>query len=273
MPFEIRKVYIDSAFKDELSNDNSKFTIALVPPITLPEGSKCSIADVAIPVTWYTVTANFNDKIYIRLDDGVGGITDKIITITAGNYSSASFVAQLIVQINAEFTSPAHTCIFNISTERIELTFTLFSVQIYTDLELQSALSPVWSGPAFTASNLNSANEILNNRISSTASGVNTMISYFLTLNTIRNIYISSTNMSSYDTYGPSGVERTIIKKSAVNTTYGNTIFDNSYNNNDRVNVSSLTLSHLNFELRDGNGRYINFNGGNVSFSVIFEEE
>jgi hypothetical protein len=65
----IKKIYIDTRHKSADSISTSDFTIVLPETVTLPEGAVCYVDDVCIPYSWYTITENFNDRIYVWLHD------------------------------------------------------------------------------------------------------------------------------------------------------------------------------------------------------------
>jgi hypothetical protein len=265
----VKKIYIDAKYKTEKSNDNSKFSIELEENVTLPENTVLYVDDIQIPNSWYTIQPNFNNKIYMRINSGIP--VDGILTLTTGNYNSVTFPAEVSAQINATFASPAHTVTFNSLTNTLDITFTGHSHRIFTDDEL-TATPAIWGGPYIDVNNLSSTNEILNNHITSSTYSAGITGSYYLTLNQIRNIYISSSNLTDYTTRGPRK-ERNIIKKVFVNASYGNIISDQIHSSSDYVNVSNLTLSRISFELRDVNGNFIQFNGSYPSFSLVFEEK
>ena len=65
----IKKVYIDTKHKTADSVSNSDFTVALPETISLPEGAVVYVDSVCLPYSWYTITDNFNDKIYVWTND------------------------------------------------------------------------------------------------------------------------------------------------------------------------------------------------------------
>ena len=88
-------------------------------------------------------------------------------------------------------------------------------------------------------------------------------------LRRIHNVYISSTNLSTFKTLGPRG-ESGIIKKCPVTAEYGFTIIDNVVVSHDWIDVSRQLLKTLEFKLSDAYGTTIDLRGMPISFSLIF---
>ena len=88
-------------------------------------------------------------------------------------------------------------------------------------------------------------------------------------LRRIHNVYISSANLSSFQTLGPRG-ESNIVKQAPVTTEYGFTIVDNIVVSHDWIDVSKQLLKTLEFRLSDAYGRTIDLRGMPISFSLIF---
>ena len=65
MTLPLKKLYVDSKYKVEKSNDNSNFTIALHENITFGDNTIMYIDDVTIPHTFWSIEEGYNDKIYI----------------------------------------------------------------------------------------------------------------------------------------------------------------------------------------------------------------
>ena len=63
----IKKLYIDSRFKSPDSVSDSDFYIDLPETLLMLEGTGFYLDDISIPVTWYPITENKNNIIYIEL--------------------------------------------------------------------------------------------------------------------------------------------------------------------------------------------------------------
>ena len=90
-----------------------------------------------------------------------------------------------------------------------------------------------------------------------------------LDLLAIRNIYISSPNLGSFSTMGARG-ESNIVKKVPVSSDFGYLIIDSFTSPQDFLDCSKMTLSTIEFNLRDVKGKFVPLHGGHVSFSIVF---
>ena len=103
-----------------------------------------------------------------------------------------------------------------------------------TDTELRTISFPVNTGfHGVDVNNLDSVNELLTDtgNVSTTATP-STPVQLYLNLQPIRNVYMRSPNISSFNTIGCNG-ESSIIKKIPVSSNYGDMIFDNITSAND----------------------------------------
>ena len=117
----------------------------------------------------------------------------------------------------------------------------------------------------------NTFNEILNNiKTPSPTYGYNNgMIINRLNLQPIHNIYITSSDLGSYDTV--SHFSDNIIKQVPVTSDYGYMIVDRLVSFADYLNRPNATLKTLTFHMRDGRGRYVNLYNNHVSFTIVFD--
>jgi hypothetical protein len=91
-------------------------------------------------------------------------------------------------------------------------------------------------------------------------------------LRRFHDVYISSANLSSFQTLGSRG-ESNIIKKVPVTTEYGFTILDNIAVSHYWIDVSKLLLKTLEFRLSDAYGKTIDLRGAPISFSLVFMDQ
>ena len=139
-------------------------------------------------------------------------------------------------------------------------------VKVFTDDELKGVND--WQGPAYSTSNLMTANEVLGNFTTQPATATS-FESGIIDLRRIHNVYISSANLSTFKTLGPRG-ESGIIKKCPVTAEYGFTIIDNVVVSHDWIDVSKQMLKTLEFQLSDAYGTTIDLRGMPISFSLLF---
>ena len=90
-----------------------------------------------------------------------------------------------------------------------------------------------------------------------------------LRLQPIHNIYLTSSNLGSYDTV--SNFSDNIIKQIPVTSDYGYMIVDRLVSFADYLNCPNTTLKTLEFHMRDGRGRYVNLYNNHISFTIVFD--
>ncbi len=210
----VKKIYIDSKFRRHDSVSTSNFKIELPYTLKFSDNTIFYVDDVCIPHTWNTIEAGVNDKLYLRLTTG-GLNTDYILLLTPQNYNGVQLATEISARINYHTTNQVHTCTYNSQTQRISLSFASFDCKVFTDYELKAL--PSWNGNpvsnAYDINNLDSANELLNNTTNVSTTGTNAIpVQFYLSLQPVRNIYMRSPNISSFNTIGCNG-ESSIIKQ------------------------------------------------------------
>ena len=203
----ITKVYIDSRFKTKDSKSNSDFKYELVESIQLPDKCAAYVDDVIIPVSWYNIDEN-NRYLYVRrFEDLTNTKTDRIVPIEISNHTPDTLTDAVQDALNTAYG----TGVFSVSYDSRKLKLYIrpepqSEVKVFTDEELIGVND--WSGATYNSSNLMSANEVVGNYT----------IQYFTTtfesgivdLRRIHNVYITSANLSTFQTLGPRG-ENNII--------------------------------------------------------------
>ena len=269
----VKKIYCDTKFRRNDSKSTSDFKIDLPQTLKLPENCVCYIDDVSIPRTFYTVETGVNDTLYVRLSDPTFVLpeylyTDHIITLQSKNYNGAQFAAE--IQAKLQVINSSFTCLYDSQSMTISISLATLDVIILTDAQLKGSVSMLtWSGAAYNQNNLSSANELISNFqrvVGNTASPAQ----YHLNLTSIRNIYIRSPNISSFNTIGCNG-ESSIIKKVPINAAPGEMITSFITSSTDFIPCNNLTLRTIEIQLQDVNGNIINLHGSNWSFSILFD--
>ena len=138
-----------------------------------------------------------------------------------------------------------------------------------TDSELATNLNNTWTGPAYDTSAPSSCNDIITNRTINLNNTVSPFISGMLNLQGFRAVYLSSSNLSNFNTLGPQG-EQNIIKKVATNSDFGYLIVDTIVSDHDWLECGRMTLNTIDFQIKDVKGNFINFRDSPVSFTVVF---
>ena len=272
----VKKIYVDSSFRRLDSVSASNFKIELPYTVKFNDNTIFYVDDVCIPHTWYTVETGVNDKLYIRtILNAVN--TDYVLTLTAQNYSGDQMKTELLAKLGSlNFNGSALVPNVNWSsqTQRISVSITGHECKIMTDLELKTITIPATSGfHGIDKSDLESVNALLTNFGSVSTVGTQaTPVQFYLNLQPVRNVYMRSPNISSFNTIGANG-ESSIIKKIPVSSGYGDMIFNNVTASNDFLDCSNQTWRTLEFHLLDVNSNYINLHGSNISFSLIMDKQ
>ena len=145
---------------------------------------------------------------------------------------------------------------------------------MFSDKEIATLLSGFWSlsgAAAFDRGNPASMNEVLRNYGNTLGQtpqyNANSQSnSGLLNFQGINNIYLSSPNLGSFTTIGPRG-EQTNINKIPVSSEFGYMIIDRSASQHDYLECGKTTLRTLEFNLKDGKGRFVPLHNANISFS------
>ena len=137
MALPIKTIFAYSRFKakDRVSSSNFKFQLEEV--FLMPHNAGFYVDDISIPHTWYTVEANYNDKLYIRvspivLDAERTGLIDVIVTIAPGFYNVPDLAVELRAKIRAQsnFTLGGVTnTIFTVSYDLRQSSITIACIQ------------------------------------------------------------------------------------------------------------------------------------------------
>jgi len=255
MTLEVKKIYVDSRFCTADSNSDSDFKIQLTRNIYLPEKCVMHIENVTMPHSWYSIETGINDSMYVKL-----GTTCYIATIPSSNYIGSTFATALSTALGNGFSVA-----YDINKNRISiLNSQIF--KILTDAELATGLNGTWNGAIYNWSLPNSCNDVMANR---TPSSGYSFLSGMLSLQGYRAVYMSSSTLSNYNTIGAKG-ENSIIKKIPVSADFGYQIIDQMVSDHDYLSVEKMTLSTIDFQLRDTKGNLIPFHGSPCSFTIKF---
>jgi hypothetical protein len=250
----IKKIYVDSRYKSADSASDSDFYIDLPINLLMPANTGFYIDDVAIPVSWYSVTAGRHDKLWFKVN-----YVTYTVTIPQGDYSLVMFNQALVDKMNSLF--PDHFVAAPIVRENkvsiVGLTTTVF--QIMSDLEVKEA-----NGDTNTT-----VNKFLGNKLTGYRDHNNPYVSSYINLFPIRNLYLTCSGLGNFNTMSVNG-DRSSIKKNPVNAGYGEMIFDQSVVGIDYLDCSHQTLSRLGFQLKDVFGNIVDLQQNHFSLSIVF---
>ena len=257
MTLEVKKIYVDSRFCTPDSTNDSDFKIQLSRNSYLPEKCVMHVENLTMPHAWYSIETGINNLIYVKL-----GATCLIATIPSTNYIGSTFATAVATALGNGFTSS-----YEVNTNRLTISNSQ-SFKILTDAELATGLNGAWTGPVYNWSSPSSFNDVIANRTSN--SGYS-FISGMLSLNGFRAVYLSSSTLSNYNTVGARG-ENSIIKKVPVNADFGYQIIDQMVSDHDYLSVERMTLSTIDFQVKDVKGNLVPFRGSPISFTIKFSQ-
>ena len=228
---------------------------------------------------WYSIEKDINDKLYIHeLDTGTRDRASTVIQIPPGNYNGDLLKSTLQSLITPAVAFGSFSVNYDPTTFSITIQIAGNNVVfwILSNKEIDSLFNGLWdfNTTPFNKTNPASMNEVLRN-YGDWAGKTNQCDSSFpyksgfLNFQGINNMYLSSPNLGCFTTIGPRG-ESTIIKKIPVSSEFGYMIIDRSTSQHDYLECGKTTLRTLEFNLRDGKGRYVPLHNANISFSLVF---
>jgi len=268
---ECNKVYIDSRFKTFESASNTDFKFELPDDLYMPPNTKCYIDEITIPITYYSVESNMNDKLYFRLMSSSSAIiSDKIITLDPQNYDIESFRDALQAKLNTAYGSGKFTVEGSKRTNVLIIRITTNeNFQLFSDFDLIVG-SALWTGVSYNVTNLQSFNNNMKNAEgrSNVCNLSSPFVSGFVDFLNLHSLYLHS-NISSYNSMNHTG-KCNVVKKICVTTSWGFLQNDVVVMENDYTDVSNRILKTLEFSLRDVYGNVVPLHGANISFTLRF---
>jgi len=266
------KVYIDTRFKTNDSVSNSNFRYQLNRTGFMPEGSTFCIDEINIPYSWNTIEPGINDKLYISYralttDTAV----PKVLSITPLRYTGVEFADNMTTQLNSMGGIGVYLATYNTNSNIITITSSNMYFKIWTDEEL--ATTSIFTIPdIYNPQSVNGILQVYGIYTGGVDGYAGKGIAYqtgFLNLLNYQDLYITSTNFGNFQTMGARG-ESTILRKIMVNTGWGFSIIDKLSDATDSISCSKLSLSTLDFQLRDVRGNIIPLHGAHMSFAIRF---
>ena len=239
--------------------------------IELSSFTGCIVSDITLPHTWYNIN-NLNSSFYFRTI--LTGVSNEYTAVLpTQNYNLHDLATGLTNAMNAQVGS----VLFEVESDRQEGSLKInilnagMQFQIFTDSDLSTRVNGTWRGPFFQPSNLKSLNSVLriNSRQMQTYGSTTPYTTGCVDLLPLHSVYLTSTKLSNYSNLGPAG-QRNVIKKIVITSGFGDVNTNLDLWNDDRVDVSGLSIKLLDFQLRGAFGNVIDLNGGHVSFSLCF---
>ena len=125
------------------------------------------------------------------------------------------------------------------------------TIEILTTNDIKTKLDGTWVGDAYNQDDpCDICSEMLELILGNAGyqSLTNPLVSGYVNLQPIRNIYLHDSNIGSYSTIGIYGA-MTIIKLIPVTADYNCTIIDNAMAGSDFIDTSRVTLKQLEFRI------------------------
>ena len=278
----VNKLYIDSQFKTIDSVSDSQFKIQLPISLDFPEHTFFVLDDINIPRTWQTIETGINDRIYLELYQMTNYPNTPMplyLVIGAGNYTGQKLADEIKSNLSNAFASDGINTvdlsvdlnvmyIYSTNTIRFHLTGAgafRWNARVLTDYDLTQPGQPFYQR---SISTIPSMNDVFRNY------GVSQRFDRcfytgFLNLVLCTDVYLVSPNLGTFDTLTVTG-EQGVIKKIPITGDYGTVILDKVQSIYDQLECSRVTLTTIEFHLKDAKGRYIPLHGATISFTIIF---
>ena len=281
-PLTYKKIYVNSKYRTSDSKSPSNFQIELRENFEIPDGTIAQIHEVAIPNTWYTISSN-NNNLYWRhqvLPPATPqGITYTRIVIPEGNYTAPELATEIATQLNAVFDvvgvsrTNTYSGTYNNLTNKITISSNYTEVIFVplTDADVPDLVGSFSN--SVDLNNLNSINEVLSftQTVGDSFTSTNPWITGFIILLPYHDLYISCPELSNNNFHSPSTFTNAIVKKVPVNAPFAGIVADSyGITDYDYINVSRRSIRRLTFRITDESGNFINLNGANASFSILF---
>ena len=272
MSLNIKKIYIDTRFKTADSKSHSEFTIDLPREFNIPDDTICYVSDIVMPVSFRTIDDR-NNNFYFSIDFETTHIYYDI-TLENKNYTGSGFVEALRQKISDITTGASLPIIWTSSYDNIDNKMTLSFVDTRTNppdlmtvtfYSNDSLMNDEW---LHVVSDPKTINYIIALK---TKVFLHSMELYtcYLDLHTIRNLYLSSSALASYDTISNFGND-TIIKKIPVTANPNSMLFHGASEGFDYLNLSKRSLRYIDFRLTDAFYNVVDLRDTHFSFSLVF---
>ena len=194
------------------------------------------------------------------------------MSLVARNYNGIDFADALHVLLNASLAGiAAFEVSYLLSDNQITIKqVSNFDAWVYlvSGADLQSG--KYWDRPLPKAS-IQSLNGVL--RLGKNSYKLQEALPWisYIDLHTIRNLYITSSSLASYNIISKFDND-VIIKKVPVKAGYSEMLFDSADAGYDFLDVSRRALSRIDFRLQDSYGNIVNLRNNHWSFSLVFQK-
>ena len=275
----VRRIHVSSDFKRP-GGTASNFSIKLSQSVQFPDDCAAYIDNVTINNTFYTITQNHNDLLYIAEKQG-GTIECRSIQLPHGNYSLIDYKNALITALNTGHSVWLGTTPYNVTHNIKEGSIQITALNSFTFVILsdeQIATHNGSGGLTINKNNPRSQNKIISNTTNGNTSSdpanytyYTEMITGFVSLLPLNNVFLHS-NLSDNCVETPMGLGD-CVACIPINSSFGSTVHHNMTSQADFINVSRRSFETLTFQLRDAHGNILETNNGFFSASILFEHK
>ena len=278
---DVHRLYIDS--RDLVGGDASEFEYQLSMDITVVQESIVILDTVIIPVSWYVVEENVNDRIYVT-EQNFSGSGHRIATILPGHYDVDSMAAGIEGAMNTggRMVISPYSVTFDRVLGRFKIN-NLFSgvnegCYIASLNVLETSLDPLtfWG---VSRNDLRGAFRQIGMVTGGSAFGGSQSGRPFgeipLILNDIPNLqnhaelFIQGSLGIPGLVQGPGSRVQETLRRVVVYAPPFGLNFDQATGYFDNIHIAPGTLSTLKFKLVGVDGRRVNLQGQNWSFSLL----
>ena len=279
-PLTYKKVYINSKYRTSDSAISADFSIELRETFEIPDGTIMQIHEIAIPNTWYAINSNNNSLYFghqVLPPEIPSGVSYRRLEIAHRNYTAPELATAIQSVLNTTFDgfgrTNTYTVSYNAITNKIRFAsnYTEIIFIVLPDSDLTSLAGSFLN--TIDPSNPKSIKEALGHFTSPAdfSTSAAPWDSGFVNLLYHQDIVISCPQLSNNNFHSPSSFTNAIVKKVPVNVSFAGVVYDAyGVGDYDFVNVSKRSIRQLTFRITDGSGNLIDFNGINISFSLLF---
>jgi hypothetical protein len=270
----MKRVYIDS--RHAIQGDPKSFHFELQEQLVLPERAACYIMDVCCPHSFYTLDSSNRYLYIIEVPSGATPHSRRI-ELDQQNYDVYSLRVELEAKLNGagKQVSGTFTVTYNVATNSYTIALSADTFKLLSDAYLrtydgQSDWS-VGSGPTIQPAALDSVADTVGIKGSYVQAATHT--TGHIDVRNNSTLYLHSSNLGNFNSEGVSG-KKTVLAKLPVTTAFGGILVKTHGGLiHDFIDVSRQRLKMIEFSLQDGNGRPVDLQGGNLSFSLLFCEQ
>ena len=256
---------IDSRFRT--SGSTSDFIFDLAEVISLPPNTIAYVGDVCIPISWYTVISDVNDRLYFSFPSLY--MLSTYIKLPQGSYSGASLAESIKSLLDEQLLSTGEHINVAYTEHTNLLTLALsdgHAFSIYSDLGLQKENLANFSNTAWGVASL--PNRTASGLLNLTDTATIGFWGLFPDIRHIHQVLISSDSFGNHKVMGPQGSQN-CIKRVPIAANFGEVSVYDTVNPFDFIECGNSTLSRLRFKITDVRGHVIDLNEMPVSFSIF----